>query len=112
MLSKLLPPEVVETEIGRLKIKGVFRTTRNEVICGGSVTKGKALSGALAKIYRNKELISEVKVKSVKREQAEAKEVFEGEMCGLQIETPKKLQLQENDVVEFFTREEIDRIIE
>lgn len=112
MLSKLLPPEVVETEIGRLKIKGVFRTTRNEVICGGSVTKGKALSGALAKIYRNKELISEVKVNSVKREQAEAKEVFEGEMCGLQIETPKKLQLQENDVVEFFTREEIDRIIE
>jgi translation initiation factor IF-2 len=112
MLSKLLKPEIVETEIGRLKIKGVFRTTRDEIICGGSVTKGKAQSGVLAKVIREKQLIAEVKVKSVKREQAEAKEVFEGEMCGLQLETPKKIQMQENDIVEFFTREEIARVIE
>jgi translation initiation factor IF-2 len=112
MLSKLLKPEIVETQIGRLKIKGVFRTTRDEIICGGSVTKGKAQSGVLAKVIREKQLIAEVKVKSVKREQAEAKEVFEGEMCGLQLETPKKIQMQENDIVEFFTREEIARVIE
>jgi hypothetical protein len=33
-------------------------------------------------------------------------------MCGLQLETPKKIQMQENDIVEFFTREEIARVIE
>ncbi|MBI3624128.1 translation initiation factor IF-2, partial [Candidatus Saccharibacteria bacterium] len=40
-LSKLLAPEVVKTELGRLIVRGVFKTTKTTVICGGEVTKGK-----------------------------------------------------------------------
>src|SRR5690606_10795596 len=34
-LEALLAPEVVETEVGKLKIKGVFRTMKEQIIAGG-----------------------------------------------------------------------------
>jgi len=109
LLSKMLPPEIVETDIGRLKIKGIFRTTKNEIICGGLVTKGKVQPNALVRISRDKTELAEVTVSSVKREESEAKEVFEGELCGLQLKTTKKIILKEGDVLDLFTREEIQR---
>ena len=110
-MEELLAPEVVETEVGSLDIKGVFRTTKSEVICGGEVTSGKVYAGLLARIKRVDELISEAEVANVQRQQQEAKEVFEGEMCGLSLSTPKKLQIEEGDKLEFFTRELVKRTL-
>ena len=104
-MEALLAPEVVETEIGQLEVKGVFRTLRDEVIAGGKVTSGKAVADVLARVKRKGEQIAEVEVTSVQRQQQVAKEVFEGEMCGISLKTTKKLNLEEGDTIEFFTRE-------
>ncbi len=104
-MEGLLAPEVVETEIGTLTIKGIFRTLKDEVIAGGEVTSGKVVPGVLARVLRGDEQIAEVEVEKVQRQQQEAKEVFEGEMCGLSLKTTKKLLLEENDKLEFFSRE-------
>lgn len=104
-MEGLLAPEVVETEIGALEIKGVFRTLKDEVIAGGKVLTGKVTAGLLARVKRKDEQLAEVEVTSVQRQQQEAKEVFEGEMCGMSLKTTKKLLLQEGDTLEFFTRE-------
>ena len=104
-MSELLAPEVIETEVGKLTIKGVFRTTKEQIICGGEVTSGKVAAGLLARVIRGKEQIGETEVEHVQRQQIEAKEVFEGEMCGLSLKTQHKLQLEEGDKLEFFTRE-------
>jgi translation initiation factor IF-2 len=108
-LSKRLAPEIVETELGKLTIKGIFKTTRTEVICGGEVTKGKLTTPALARVLRDKEQLMEVEVTGLKRGPAEAKEVVEGEMCGLSLKTSKKLDLLEGDKLEVFTRAAVDR---
>ena len=108
-MSALLAPDVVETEVGALTIKGVFRTTKEQVICGGEVTRGKVTAGVLARVMRGDEKIAEVRVTHVQRQQVEAKEVFEGEMCGLSLATDQKLQLEEGDKLEFFTREMVKR---
>ncbi|NTW61110.1 translation initiation factor IF-2 [Candidatus Saccharibacteria bacterium] len=110
-MEELLAPEIVETEIGKLTIKGVFRTLPDMVIAGGEVTSGKITGGLLARVMRNKEKIAEVTVSSVQRQQQEAKEVFEGEMCGLRLKTNKKLQIEEGDKLEFFNREKIKRML-
>ncbi len=110
-LTKLLPPEIVETEVGRLIVKGVFKTTKSEIICGGEVTKGKLNVPALARVTRDKETLMEVEVTNLKRGPQEAKEIFEGEMCGLSIKTPSKLDLQLEDRIEVFTRETIARTL-
>lgn len=110
-MEKLLAPDVVETEIGQLEIKGVFRTLRDEVIAGGKVLSGKVESGLLARVKRKSVQIAEVEVTSVQRQQSEAKEVFEGEMCGLSLKTTKKLNLEEGDKLEFFRRELVKKTL-
>lgn len=109
VLSALLTPEIKETELGKLIIRGVFRTTKDEIICGGEVTKGKVEPGVTARVLRDKELLGEVEVVRVQRASQEAKEVFEGEMCGLSLKLEKKLVVEEGDRLEFYKREEIER---
>ena len=110
-MELLLAPEVVETEVGELEVKGVFRTLREEVIAGGKVLSGKVMADVLARVKRKGELLGEVEVTSVQRQQQEAKEVFEGEMCGLSLKTTKKLNLEEGDRLEFFTRELVKKTL-
>jgi translation initiation factor IF-2 len=108
-MEDLLAPEVVESEIGKLTIKGIFRTSKDEVICGGEVTQGKMIPKVLARVKRGDEQIAEVEVTHVQRQQQEVKEVFEGDMCGLQLKTKGKLLMQEGDKLELFTRELVKR---
>lgn len=110
-MESLLAPEVVETEVGKLTIKGIFRTLKDEVIVGGEVTSGKVMPNVLARVIRGGEQLAESEVTSVQRQQQEAKEVFEGEMCGMSLKTNKKLILEEGDKLEFFTRTLVKRTL-
>ena len=110
-METLLAPEVVETEVGKLTVKGVFRTLKDTIIAGGEVTEGKVVANVLARVKRGGEQIAEVEVISVQRQQQEAKEVFEGEMCGLSLKTDKKILIEEGDKLEFFTRELVKRTL-
>jgi len=110
-MEALLAPEVVDTEIGALEVKGVFRTMKDEIIAGGLVTSGKVKPDLLVRIKRKKELLGEAKVTSVQREKTQAKEVFEGDMCGLNLEIKKKVLLEVGDTLEFFTREIVQRTL-
>ncbi|HEY5268515.1 MAG TPA: GTP-binding protein, partial [Candidatus Saccharimonadales bacterium] len=111
-MSKLLAPEVIENKIGTLKVKGIFKVTKTSIICGGEVTKNRIIAPAFGRILRNKEIIAEeVEITNLKRGPQDVKEVLEGEMCGLNIKTATKVDLQIDDRVEFFTREIRERSI-
>jgi translation initiation factor IF-2 len=110
-LSNLLAPEIIDTELGRLQVKGIFNTTKTDVICGGQVTKGKLTVPALARIIRGKETIAEAEAVALQRESDSTKEVFEGEMCGISLKTAGKIDLQLDDRIELFTREAVARTL-
>lgn len=110
-MEALLAPEVVETEVGILQVKGIFRTLKDQLILGGEVMTGKITNGLLVRLKRGDEQYGEAEVTSVQRQQQEAKEVFEGEMCGLNIKTSKKMLAEEGDTLEFFTRETVKRTL-
>lgn len=108
-LSSLLAPEIVETDTGRLVVRAIFKTTKTEVICGGEVTKGKLVVPAIARVMRDGKQLAEVEITMLKRGPQDAKEVFEGEMCGLSFKTASRVDLEEGDHIELFTREMITR---
>lgn len=110
-MESLLAPEVVETEIGTLDVQGIFRTMKDEVITGGKVTSGKITPGLLVRMKRGDELLGEAEIIKLQREKVEAKEVFEGDMCGLSLKTDKKVLLEIGDTLEFFTREVVQRTL-
>lgn len=107
----LLPPEIIEKDLGRLIVKGVFKTTKSDIICGGEVTKGVLTAPSLAKIYRDKDLLAEAEVTLLKRGPVETSEVQTGEMCGMSLKTSGRVDLQEGDRIELFTRETVARTL-
>ena len=92
-LSTLLPPEIIETEHARLKILGVFKTTKNMVVCGGKVLSGKIIPSLDIKIISAKKEIGLGKLDSLQKNKESAKEVVEGEECGLSVETKTPITL-------------------
>lgn len=105
-LETLLAPEIVEENLGELSVKGIFKITKTEVICGGEVTKGKLSLPALARVYRGKELVADnLEIINLKRGPQEVKEVQTGEMCGLSFKSEKRVEVQEGDRIELFTRQ-------
>lgn len=104
-LEERLIPQVVETEVGRLIVKGIFKISQHDLICGGEVSKGKVYSGVLARIERGEKVLGEAEVLAVQKGQIESREVVAGEMCGLKLKTASKINLKEEDRLEFFTRE-------
>lgn len=108
-MEKLLAPEVKERDMGKLTVKGIFRTSKDKIIAGGLVTTGKIMPGMLVRVKRNKEQIAELEVLTVEKNQQEVKEVFEGDMCGLSLKSTKKVQLEIGDKFELFEREIVAR---
>lgn len=104
-LESRLSPKVVEEELGTLLVKGVFKIAKNEVICGGEVTKGKLAIPALARVFRDKELVADnLEITNLKRGPTDVTEVQKGEMCGLSFRSESRVPIEENDRIQLFTR--------
>ncbi len=104
-MEELLDAEVVEEEVGEMKIEGVFRTEKRSIIAGGEVLRGLVKPGVFAKVVRDKQEIGEVEVSSVQKEKIDVNELVSGEIGGLALKTDHKINLQIGDRLKLFTRE-------
>jgi translation initiation factor IF-2 len=103
LLESMLEPETLENTIGTLEILGVFKTTKTAVICGGLVKSGKVEQKALVRILDGKEAIGTGTLTNLQRDKQDAKEVFEGEQCGLSVATTTPIVV--GNTLEFYTTE-------
>ena len=104
-MSELLDAEVVEEDMGEMKVMGVFRVEKTALIAGGEMLKGKVSVGMRGRVIRNKKYLGEVEIESVQKEKIDVKELIEKEVGGLSMKTDKKIQLEVGDRIKFFTRE-------
>jgi translation initiation factor IF-2 len=102
-LSQMLAPEVTETVVGTLEIKGVFKTTRTNVVTGGTVTMGRIEPKLKLRIKHGGEVVGEGTLTSLQKDKQDAKEAFEGETCGINVATNTAIEL--GDELEFYTVE-------
>jgi len=105
--SGLLSPEIKETFIGYATIKEVFKITGAGKIAGCLVTEGVARRAAGVRLLRDNIVIHTGTLKTLKRHKDEVKEVQSGQECGMAFE--KYEDIRENDVIEIFTTQEIER---
>jgi translation initiation factor IF-2 len=101
VLGSMLAPEVIETTVGELEIKGVFKITKNAVVCGGTLTSGRIEPKLQLRVLRRAEVLGEGILTSLQKDKQAAKEAFEGETCGLNVATAVAIEL--GDVLNFFT---------
>ena len=104
-----LEPELVVEEIGKLKIQGVFRITKEAVIMGGEVTSGKITPGSKVRIYKKKELIGEAVVDNMQKGQEQVEQALKGDVCGMMLKTTTKLNIEVGDSLEAYTETMVKR---
>ena len=108
--SGLLGNEIREKFIGYAKIKEVFKVTGVGKVAGCLVTEGIARRSAGVRLLRDDVVVHEGTLKTLKRFKDEVTEVQSGQECGMAFENYE--DIREDDVIEIFEREEIERHLE
>ena len=105
--SGLLSAEIRENFIGYAQIKEVFKVSGVGKVAGCIVTEGVARRSAGVRLLRDNVVIHEGTLKTLKRFKDEVPEVQSGQECGMAFENYE--DIRNDDVIEIFERQEIER---
>jgi len=106
-LAKLLEPETVREELGKLKVIAVFKKEKSRMIVGGRVISGKVENKALVDIIRNKEKITTGRIIQLQHNKKDMPEVEKGKEAGILFEGQPVIE--EGDVLVVYKEEKKKR---
>lgn len=106
-MLNLLQPEIKEVALGKAEVRQIFTVGKAGKIAGCYVTEGKIVRGKTAKIVRNGETVFTGTIDQLKRFKDDVKEIATGFECGISF--AKFNDLQEGDIIEVSTTEEVER---
>ena len=106
-MKGLLAPKFKETEMARIEVRNVFRITGAGIVAGCYVLDGKVNRSCQIRVVRDGIIVSDDKIKTLRRFKDDVKEVASGYECGVALE--KFDDIKEGDIFEAFVMEEIPR---
>ena len=104
VIQGLYKPEFIEVELGEAEVRQLFKFSKIGIIAGSYILKGKITQKASIRVLRDKEVILETKISSLKRFKEDVKEVKEGFECGIVIED--NVDIREGDILSAYIIEE------
>lgn len=104
-LKGKLGPVFQEVIHGHMEVRSLFKASKIGQIIGCYVLDGKIKSNDKIRVFRDKELVNETKLSSLKRFKDDVKEVSESFECGATIDA--NFNLQEKDILEAYDMEEV-----
>jgi translation initiation factor IF-2 len=107
-LAGMLPPIIREVPLGKAQIRMLFPIKDVGTIAGCFLSEGKATRNAKLRVVRNGRVAGEGQVTSLKRFKDDAREVIQGQECGIGV---GNLEVQVGDVLELYTTEEVARTL-
>lgn len=107
MLS-LLQPEIKHVELGKAEVRQIFTVGKTGKIAGCYVLEGKIHRGKTAAVIRDGKEIFKGQIDQLKRFKDDVKEVAQGFECGISF--VKFNDLEEGDIIEVSTTEEVERV--
>jgi translation initiation factor IF-2 len=109
-MEGLLEPISKEVFVGRAVVKQVFNVSKAGTIAGCSVVKGKIGRSGITKLLRDKAVVYEGRIASLKRFKDDAREVNEGFECGIGLE--RHNDIKAGDLIEQYQIEKVARRLE
>ncbi|HHT98447.1 MAG TPA: translation initiation factor IF-2, partial [Clostridiales bacterium] len=106
-IKGMLEPIFEEKVIGHAEVRQTFKSSGIGTIAGSYVLDGKIKRGCKARITRDKKIVFDGPLASLKRFQDDVKEVATNYECGLVFE--KYNDVQEGDLVELYIMAEVAR---
>jgi translation initiation factor IF-2 len=107
-LAGMLPPIIREVPLGKAQVRMLFPIKDVGTIAGSFLSEGKATRNAKLRVTRNGRVVGEGQVTSLKRFKDDAREVIQGQECGIGVGS---LDVQVGDVLELYTTEEVARTL-
>lgn len=112
-MERSLGPEIIRTDLGKVKILMIFRTEKNRQIVGGRVIEGEVRrNGVLIEVFRpaspakrdgEDEKISQGKLVNLQINKKDVERATRGDECGILYEGDAKIQ--EGDILVIYTKE-------
>ncbi|MDD5428255.1 MAG: translation initiation factor IF-2 [Candidatus Omnitrophica bacterium] len=106
-MEGLLEPALKEIFVGRAQVKQVFKVTKAGTIAGSIVTKGKMVRTGVAKLIRDRNVVYEGKIASLKRFKDDVRDVNEGVECGIGLD--RHDDIRAGDLIEVYSIEKVAR---
>lgn len=104
-MEKIMSPQDVRTDLGKVKILAVFMADKNRQIVGGRVFFGEVKKGAQIEIVRNEEVLGKGKMISLQKNKKDADRVQKGEECGILYEGNVKIET--GDILVIYTEAKV-----
>jgi len=106
-MADLLPPEIVRTDFGRMKILAIFKNGKTDMIVGGKVIEGKIVKKSLIEVVRDKEVVGTGVLENLQQNKKPTDEVKSGNECGVTFAGGTKLAI--DDVLYSYKEEAVKR---
>ncbi|MBU0981226.1 translation initiation factor IF-2 [Patescibacteria group bacterium] len=103
LLSGMLEPEIVTTELGKFKVQKIFFTGKGEMVVGGKISDGVLRKGAHLRVLRDKVVIGIGELAGLKLVNEDVDELEKGQECGVRYKG--KIKIEEHDVLEAWIQE-------
>lgn len=104
-LEGLLKPIIKEVLVGKAEVRQTFSISRIGVIAGCFVLEGKISRNNIVKVIRDKNIIFQGRLSSLKRFKDDVKEVLQGFECGISIDGFNDIKA--GDIFEFYETQQI-----
>jgi len=108
-MSGLLAPDIQETINGTAQILEIFKVSGTGKVAGSKVTDGEIVSGANARLIRDGAIIYTGKISTIFREKDQAKQVSNGQECGITLKD--FVDFQKNDTIEAYSTTSTERTV-
>lgn len=102
-MEDLLEPEVINQELGKLKVLAIFTHGKARMIVGGKVTDGKIQNNAKVRIFRKGEKIGDGEIEQLQADKKAVPEATAGSECGMKVHT--STPIEEGDTFEVYIHE-------
>jgi len=103
IMEKVLEPEIIRKDLGRVKSLVIFRTQKNRQIVGGKVIEGELRGGLKIEVFRDEEKVGKGKLVNLQRDKKDVERLVKGDECGILYEGDTKIQ--EGDILVMYTEE-------
>ena len=108
-MSGLLAPDIQETIDGTAQILEIFKVSGTGRVAGSKVMEGEIVNGSNARVIRDGAIIYTGKISTIFREKDQAKQVSNGQECGITLKD--FVDFQKNDTIEAYSTTSTERTV-
>jgi translation initiation factor IF-2 len=106
-MQGMLEPAEVETSLGQVEVRQLFKASRIGTIAGSFVTEGRVTRGARVRVVREGTVIYDTTIESLRRFNDDVREVAAGFECGIVLTNFQ--DLHEGDLLETYETRQVER---